>query len=326
MEKILVVGGAGYIGSHVCKALKKKGIVPVVFDNFSKGHQWAVRYGPFIRGDLLCQEALDRAFTKYEPDGVIHLASLINLRESFENPYSHYINNVVGTLNLLKSMVNHRVYNLVFSSSAAVYAPPKHLPLDENHPLGNLSPYGSTKAICEQMIRDFCNSHDLKAICLRYFNAAGADPDGELGEAHQPETHVIPRLLFTAQRKQSHFTIYHSNYPTPDKTAIRDYIHVCDLATGHLLALKHLPQVEGMEPINLGTGQGHSILELIKQAEAITGVSIPVKKEDQQTSESPILVANPAKAKNLLGFEPKFSDLGMILETAWRWHNTPLLV
>lgn len=329
MPTILVTGGAGYIGSHVCKALAKAGHLPVAFDHLKHGHARAVRWGPLVQGDLNQKDDLDRAFRTYRPDGVIHLASLINLRESFENPHLYYLNNVVGTLSLLKAMVDHEVTGLVFSSSAAVYAswPNKEsLPFRETHPLGSASPYGTTKIMCEQLIADFCAAYGLKAICLRYFNAAGADPDGEIGEAHSPETHVIPRLLFTAQGKQPHFTLYHSHHPTKDKTAIRDYIHVSDLATGHLLALQHLPQIKGMEPFNLGTGEGCSVLELIQKAEQVTGRSIQVRREESPSVETPLLVADVTKAKKVLGFQPQFSDLETILTTAWQWHNTPVLV
>ena len=326
METILVTGGAGYIGSHICKALKTAGFLPVVFDNFSHGHEWAAAFGPTVRGDLQNRDDIDKAFTEYSPRAVIHLAASIHLRESIEKPLLHYQNNVMGTLSLLSAMADHGISELVFSSSAAVYAPPEYLPIDEKHPKGPMNPYGKTKWMCEQIIQDFSVAHGLKAVCLRYFNAAGADPEGQIGEAHDPETHVIPRLLFTAQGKQPHFTIYSSKLPTPDGTAVRDYIHVTDLASGHLCALKLLPSLKGAEAFNLGTGHGYSVLEMHEEAQKVTGFSIPLKHEERNIAESPSLVADPKKAKEQLGWTPEYSDLSTIIETAWNWHNIPVLV
>lgn len=326
MKTILVTGGAGYIGSHVCKALKLAGYLPVTFDNLCHGHEWAVRFGPFFHGDLQNAEDLDAAFTKYRPQAVIHLAASIDLRESIENPHSHYYNNVVGTLSLLKAMNKHHISHLVFSSSAAVYAPPEYLPIDEEHPKGATSPYGKTKWMCEQILSDFDHAHNLKTVSLRYFNAAGADPDGEIGEAHHPETHLIPRLLFTAQNKQTHITIYNKTLPTTDGTAVRDYVHVCDLAQGHVCALEWLKKHQKSDAFNLGTGQGYSVLEMVEKAREISGCPIKVVVENRNTSEYPLLIADARKAKRLLEWTPEYSDLGTIIETAWRWHCNPALV
>jgi len=325
METILITGGAGYIGSHVCKALKQAGYLPVTFDNLSHGHEWAVRFGPFFHGDLQNSEDLDRAFIEYSPRCVIHLAGSIHLRESIVNPHQHYYNNVVGTLSLLKAMVKHDISNLVFSSSAAIYATPKYLPLDEDHPKDPINPYGKTKWMSEQIISDFSFAHGLNAVCLRYFNAAGADPDCEIGEAHNPETHLIPRLLFTAQKKQEFFTIYNQSLPTEDGTAVRDYVHVSDLASAHVLSHEWLKKESTSTAFNLGTGRGFSVLQLIEKAREITGCPIPTKVHEEHFAELPILIADPKKAKEVLNWFPGFSDLDTIIETAWSWHNRLVL-
>lgn len=324
MKRILVTGGAGYIGSHVCKRLKEAGLEPITFDNFSHGHEFAVRWGPFVYGDLQNSEDLDRAFTEHSPDAVIHLAGSIHLRESIENPHKHYYNNVIGSLSLLKAMVKHNVKNLVFSSSAAIYGDPKYLPMDEKHPKNPMNPYGRTKWIVEQILPDFEKAHGLNSVALRYFNAAGADPEGEIGEAHNPETHLIPRVLFTAQQKQSHFCIYSDLLETPDGTAVRDYVHVSDLANAHVQALEWIETNKKSTAFNLGTGRGYSVLDVIKRAKEITGCPIEIKIENRHLPESPILVADPTYANQELQWKPEHSDLDQILETAWRWHSTPV--
>lgn len=322
---ILVFGGAGYVGSHVCKALKSAGYTPITFDNLSHGHEWAIRWGPFVYGDLQNPEDLEQAFVEYKPKAVIHLAGSIHLRESIENPHKHYFNNVVGSLSLLKAMVKHGIKNLVFSSSAAVYAPPEYLPMDENHPKAPVNPYGKTKWMAEQIFEDFHVAHGLNAVSLRYFNAAGADPDGEIGEAHNPETHLIPRLIMTAQKKQKFFTLYNNTLPTPDGTAVRDYVHVSDLAQAHVNSLKWLEKNHRPQAFNLGTGQGYSVLEMIKKVEEISGCTIPVEYLNQEFAELPTLVADPTKAKQELLWTPRYSDLTQIIQTAWNWHNNPIL-
>jgi len=324
MRKVLVTGGAGYIGSHVCKQLKSADYEPITFDNFSHGHEFAVQWGPFVYGDLQNSEDLDRAFSEYTPNAVIHLAGSIHLRESIENPHKHYFNNVIGTLSLLKAMVKHGCKTLVFSSSAAIYGDPKYLPMDEQHPKAPMNPYGRTKWIVEELLPDFHRAHGLNSVSLRYFNAAGADPDGEIGEAHNPETHLIPRLLFTAQKKQEHFCIYSDCLDTPDGTAIRDYVHVSDLARAHVLSLHWIDEYQRPTSFNLGTGKGHSILEVIERAKKITGCPIEIKVENRNLPESPILVADPSYANKELLWTPKLSEIDQILETAWNWHTTPI--
>lgn len=319
---VLVTGGAGYIGSHVCKALNLAGFTPVTFDNLSHGHEWAVRYGPFFYGDLHNPEDLDQVFAQYQPASVIHMAGSIHLRESIENPSLHYQNNVIGSLALLKAMVKHKVRQIVFSSSAAVYAKPEYLPMDEEHPKDPLNPYGRTKWIVEQIFSDFYRAHGIQSVSLRYFNAAGADPDGEIGESHSPESHLIPLLIFTAEGRRERFTIFNNKLPTPDGTAIRDYVHVTDLAQGHVAALEWLKDNQKPAAFNLGSGSGKSVMEVVEIARQITKEPIPVQIENRLIDELPILVADPTKAKETLGWNPVYSDLETIFQTAHRWHKS----
>lgn len=229
MRRILVVGGAGYIGSHVCKAIAREGDIPIVYDNLCSGYRWAIKWGPFFEGDILDTNQLEKALLLHKPDSVIHLASYIDVRESKKDPGKYYENNFVGTLALLQAMNKHNIKKCIFSSSAAVYGKPLYLPLDEKHPKNPINPYGKTKWAAELLLEDFYHAYGLSSVSLRYFNAAGADPDGESGESHNPETHLIPRILFTALHKQHQLTIYGSNFPTKDGTAVRDYVHVSDL-------------------------------------------------------------------------------------------------
>lgn len=325
MRTILVTGGAGYIGSHVCKALREAGYEPVAFDNLSHGHRWAVRFGPFFQGDLKNSDDLNRAFETIKPEAVIHLAGSIHLRESIENPIHYYFNNVLGSLSLLRAMVKHEVTSLVFSSSAAIYADPEYVPLDENHPKLPLNPYGKSKWMVEQMLEDFHAAHGLNGVSLRYFNAAGADLEGEIGEAHNPETHLIPKAILAAQNKGEHLTIYNSKLPTPDGTAIRDYVHVSDLAQGHVSALQWVEKNQRPNAFNLGSGRGYSVKEVIAEVEKITGFSIETKIGKKTVIETPILVADIRKAARELGWNPIYSELSSIIETAWNWHSSPLL-
>lgn len=311
--QILVIGGAGYIGSHVCKALKEKNHLPITFDNFSHGHPWAVNYGPIVTGDLLKAEDLDRAFSQYEIDAVIHLASHINVRESLLLPDKYYRNNLIGTLALLDAMVRHGVNELVFSSTAAVYGNPIELPIQENHPKNPVNPYGKSKWLAEQLFDDYFRAYGISTVCLRYFNAAGADLSGQLGEAHNPETHLIPQILLTALGENPHLTIY------GDGTAVRDFIHVVDLAEAHLLALSWLKTNQRPVALNLGTGKGYSVSEVITHAERITGKKLPLVMEKANAGDPPILVADSTLAKEMLLWSPRYSDLSTIIETAWHW-------
>lgn len=323
---ILIIGGAGYIGSHICKALHGLGLVPATFDNLSSGHKWAVKWGPLVEGQLHSAEDLDRAFEKYTPSAVIHLASSINVRESLENPGHYYENNLSGTLSLASAMVRHSVSTLIFSSSASVYGDPRYTPIDEKHPKAPLNPYGRTKWMAEELFEDFHRAHGLNVLSLRYFNAAGADPESEVGEAHSPETHLIPTLIATAQGHRPSCTIYGQEFPTKDGTAIRDYIHVSDLASAHCLAIDWLEKNSGCHALNLGTGKGHSIREVIAAVEKKAGAEIPLEYTSANVFESSVLIAEATKASQLLGWKPIYSEIDTIVETAWNWHATAVRI
>jgi len=313
---ILVTGGAGYIGSHVCKALSEHGFVPVVLDNLSNGHIWAVKWGPFVKGDILDNKALDAVFTEYKPIGVIHLASFIDVRDAEKNPQKYHRNNVEGTRNLLEAMVRHGVDQLVFSSTAAVYGHPEKTPLTEDMAGHPINEYGKTKWLAEQLIGE---CHQIRSVCLRYFNAAGADAAAGIGEAHQPETHLIP-VAITAALEQKPVKIFGSDHPTLDGTAIRDFIHVSDLANAHVLALKWLMRGGTKIAMNLGTGKGYSVKEVVDAIGKLVG---PLTREvsPRNPCDPPILVADIARAERILGWTPQKSDLETIISSALQWHN-----
>jgi UDP-arabinose 4-epimerase len=315
------LGGAGYIGSHVCKALKKAGFTPVVFDNFSSGHPWAVKWGPLVQGDILNTTSLSKALLHYCPIGIIHLASHIDVRESVTNPSKYFATNVGGSLALIEAILEQGVRPLVFSSSAAVYGIPQSVPIPEDHPKKPVNPYGRTKLVVEEFLYDVFQAHGLPSIALRYFNAAGADPDGEIGEAHTPETHLIPSALLAALQKRPPLSIYGTDHPTPDGTPIRDYIHVSDLADAHVKALQYLLRKPAALSLNLGTGKGHSVHQVISLAQEISKYSIPHIVVSKNASDPPALVADPQKACTLLNWSPKHSHLPTIIETAWQWHH-----
>lgn len=319
-KTILVVGGAGYIGSHVCKALKEQGFLPVTFDNLSHGHEWAVRYGPLFLGDLHSEKDLNEAFEKFKPFAVIHLASFIHVRESVENPYKYYTNNVVGTLQLLQAMIRHQVLNLVFSSTASVYGTPRYVPIDELHTQVPHNPYGKSKWMVEQLLEDYHRAHGLRYLCLRYFNAAGADLSGEIGEAHDPETHLIPLVIQTALEMRPSLTIFGTDHPTPDGTAIRDYIHVTDLADAHVRGINWLTTAQTPLTLNLGTSKGYSVREVISSVLRHGGRNIPTQVAERSPADPPVLVADARKAQQILDWQPKFSALETIIESAWKWH------
>lgn len=320
-EQVLVVGGAGYIGSHVCKALSIEGYTPISFDNLSTGHRWAVNWGPLFVGDLHDPKSLSKAFEDYSPSAVIHLASSINVRESIQNPIKYYHNNVIGTLNLLEAMVKHKVLSLVFSSSAAVYGMPNYIPIDEQHPKAPINVYGKTKWMVEQILSDYFQAYHLCSVSLRYFNASGADESGQIGEAHDPETHLIPLVILTALQKRSEISIFGNEYPTEDGTAIRDYVHVSDLADAHVKALKWLTHNHKLEAINLGTGSGYSVKQILEKVQTITGSKVNHRIEKPHLQEPSHLVANFQKAKQLLGWQPEASSLESIVKSAWNWHT-----
>ena len=318
---VLVVGGAGYIGSHMCKYLAGHDYVPVVLDNLVYGHRQAVRWGPFYNGSMENKELLAHIFNRHEITAVMHFAAYCYVGESVTEPSKYYRNNVSNTAILLDAMVENNVENFIFSSSCATYGEPNEIPITENHSQYPVNPYGRTKLMVEQMLNDFQNAYGLKYICLRYFNAAGADPQCEIGEDHRPETHLIPLVLQAAMGKRAAISVFGNDYPTPDGTCIRDYIHVYDLAQAHLLALEKLLNDHLSDCYNIGNGEGHSVKEVIHQARKITGKSIPVRISDRRKGDPAVLIGSSRKAMEALGWRPEFADLKIIIETAWKWHT-----
>lgn len=322
MSHVLVTGGAGYIGSHTCKALAQSGFTPVTFDNLVYGHRQFVKWGPFIQGDLGDAALLARTFKEYAIDAVIHFAAYAYVGESMTDPGKYFRNNVVNTLTLLDTMVSSKVKQIVFSSTCATYGIPERVPIAEDHPQRPVNPYGESKLFVEKALHWHGVAHDLRWFALRYFNAAGADLDGELGEEHDPETHLIPLVVKTALGQRSHVDVFGTDYPTPDGTAIRDYIHVRDLADAHVRALQHLRNGRPSAVANLGTGSGHSVKEVIDMVEKVTGKKVNARLAPRRAGDPPALVADPRNAKTLLGWHPGSSDLKTIIESAWRWHST----
>jgi UDP-arabinose 4-epimerase len=318
---ILVTGGAGYIGAQCCKLLAQSGYIPVVYDNLSNGHRSFVRWGPFEYGDILDASRLTEVALKYKPAAAMHFAGLAYVGESMSEPARYFRNNVCGSLTLLEVLRNCSVSNLIFSSSCATYGIPEAVPIVESQEQRPINAYGRTKLIVEQAIHEFSRAYGLRSTILRYFNAAGADPDGEIGEWHTPETHVIPLVLMAAKGVTSNFNLFGDDYATPDGTCVRDYVHVSDLAKAHLLALKAL--LSGHEPgvLNIGTGKGYSIREVIDGALAVTKKSINVTVSPRREGDPPILVANPSRIRETLQWEPIHSELPSILESAWKWMN-----
>lgn len=320
-KPILVTGGAGYIGSHTCKALAQAGYLPVVYDNLVHGHEWAVRWGPLERGELLDGARLAAAIARYRPVAAIHFAAYAYVGESVQDPARYYGNNVGGTLSLLAALRAGGVERLVFSSSCATYGIPERLPIDERHPQRPVNPYGHSKQMIEQVLRDYAAAYDLRSIALRYFNAAGADPEGEIGEDHCPETHLIPLVLRAARDPGAPVSIHGTDYPTPDGTCIRDYIHVADLADAHLRALAALERGAETAAYNLGTGRGHSVREIMAAARRVTGRTIALIEGPRRAGDPPELVADATLAGAELGWTPRFTAIDAIIETAWRWEG-----
>jgi UDP-arabinose 4-epimerase len=318
---ILVTGGAGYIGSHCCKALAAAGHSPVVLDNLVYGHEAAVRWGPLEKGDLADRAWLDTMFEKHRPAAVIHFAAYAYVGESVVDPGKYYRNNVGAALELIEATVRNQVRALVFSSTCATYGIPAQVPIAEHAPQVPINPYGRSKLMVEQILEDFDHAHHLKSICLRYFNAAGADPDGGLGECHDPETHLIPLALDAAAEVRPALTVYGDDYATLDGTCVRDYIHVTDLAAAHVLALDRLLAGNPSDRINLGTGQGASIRDVMTAIERVTGRPVPHGFGPRRAGDPPALVADPTRARVVLGWEPRLSDLDTIIATAWAWHQ-----
>lgn len=317
---VIVTGGAGYIGSHTAKALACAGYIPVTIDNFTAGHRWAVAHGPLEQGDITDRPFLDRVFEKHHPAAILHFAAHIAVGESVHDPGKYYRNNVAGTLTLLEEARDHDISAFVFSSTAAVYGTPQTVPIPVDHPLSPINPYGWSKRMMEQILDDFDHAHNIRYAALRYFNAAGADPDGGLGEAHNPETHLIPLVILAAMGIRPEITLFGTDYPTPDGTAIRDYIHVTDLAEAHVLALTRLLNGADSFTVNMGTGQGHSVREVIRAVEQVGDRPVPVVETARRPGDAPVLVADGSRAMDLLGWQPSFTDLTAIVETAWQWH------
>jgi UDP-glucose 4-epimerase len=318
---ILVVGGAGYIGSHMVKRLAREGLDVVTLDDLSKGYREAVVAGDFVRGNVGDERLLDELFSARPFDAVMHFASFIEVGESVADPGKYYRNNVANTIVLLDAMARHGIKRFVFSSTAAVYGEPIRAPIDESHPIQPINPYGATKAMVERMLEDYDRAHGLKSVRLRYFNACGADPDGELGERHNPETHLIPLVLQAASGRRQAITVFGEDYDTPDGTCIRDYIHVVDLCEAHLLALDYLAAGKESVAINLGNAHGHSIRHVIETAQRVTGRNIPVISGARRPGDPARLVADSRLAGTVLGWKPRLSQLETIIEHAWRWEK-----
>lgn len=321
-QTVLVVGGAGYIGSHACKALARAGLVPVCVDSLVSGHAWAVKWGVLEQGDLRDPAFLDAVFRRHRPQSVLHFGALSNIPEAEADPRHCLDINVEGTRTLVRTMAAHGVDRLVFSSTAAVYGIPRHFPITEASALAPISVYGRSKIMAENVMAEAV-AGGLKAIALRYFNAAGADPDSEIGEHHVPETHLLPLVLQTAQGRRPHINLFGTDFPTPDGSAIRDYVHVCDLADAHLLALTHLGgQPPGFSAFNLGSGQGYSCRDIIRCAATVTGRPIAIMESPRRDGDPPMLVADSSTARAVLGWAPRWSRLEDIVAHAWAWETS----
>jgi len=323
-QTILVTGGAGYIGSHAVKALQEAGYGVIVLDNLSSGHRELVTdvlKAELVVGDTRSRPFLDQLFSSSNIVAVMHFAAYIAVGESVEEPAKYYHNNVVGTLTLLEAMLAAGVNKFVFSSTCAIYGMPQEIPMTESHPHNPLSPYAASKEMIEHILADFDAAYGLKSVAFRYFNASGADPSGKLGEDHNPETHLIPLALLTALKKRNSLAIFGTDYPTPDGTALRDYIHVNDLAAAHILGLEYLLNGGKSQVFNLGNGNGFSVREVIETAKKVTGKEIPVLESDRRPGDAPILVGSSAKARQILAWNPQYSDLNTIISHAWNWHQ-----
>jgi UDP-arabinose 4-epimerase len=318
---ILIVGGAGYIGSQTAKVVARAGLEPVVLDNLVYGHKAAVKWGPLVEGDLADAALVDRVLKEHRVTAVIHFAAYAYVGESVTNPRKYFRNNVVNTLNLLDAMVDNGVRDIVFSSTCATYGEPRQVPISEDHPQHPVNPYGETKLTVEKILHWYQGAYALRFAALRYFNAAGADPDGDVGEDHDPETHLIPLAIEAALGRRPGLDIYGTDYPTPDGTAIRDYIHVADLAEAHVLALEHLKSGTARLQLNLGTGRGHSVREVIAAVETVSRRKVPVREVGRRAGDPPALVADARAAASALGWKPKYPEIATIVEHAFRWHD-----
>ena len=319
MTPILVTGGAGYIGSSTCKALYRCGYLPVTVDNLIYGNRWAVKWGPLEEADIADTNKIQAVFEKYRPEAVIHFAAFAYVGESVQDPQKYYLNNVAGTLNLLSVMKNYECDKIIFSSTCATYGNPERIPIDESHRQVPVNPYGRSKLMIEQILQDFGSAYGMKHVILRYFNASGADPEGQIGESHDPETHLIPLAIKAALEGKS-VQVFGKGYDTPDGTAIRDYIHVSDLAEAHCLSLKYLMDGNKSECFNLGTGRGYSVLEIINAVERVSGKKVRYDITDRRPGDPDKLIASSAKANGKLGWRCQYMELEPVIETAYRWH------
>ncbi len=319
--KILVTGGAGYIGSHTCKHLAAAGHVPVVFDDLSQGHEWAVKWGPFERGSLNDPARVADVLARHKVDAVVHFAASALVGESMTNPGKYFRNNTLATFTLLEAMRAAGVGTIVFSSTCATYGDPVHIPIDETHQQAPVNPYGESKLMVEKMLRWYGVAHGVRWIALRYFNAAGADPDKEIGEDHDPESHLIPLVIGGTLGTRPPVKVFGTDYPTPDGTAVRDYIHVVDLADAHLRALDRLGNGTASQAINLGTGRGHSVREVIDTVTRVSGRTAPFDVAPRRAGDPPELVADPARARAVLEWTPRYAELSTIVSHAWAWHS-----
>jgi UDP-glucose-4-epimerase GalE len=319
--RILVTGGAGYIGSHTAKLLAQSGHVPIVFDDLTQGHEWAVKWGPLERGSLADSGRLKEVFAAQKVEAVVHFAANALVGESMSQPAKYFRNNTVGTLNLLDAMREAGVATIVFSSTCATYGNPIRVPIDETHPQTPVNPYGESKLMVEKILRWYGSAYGLKWIALRYFNAAGADPDGEIGEDHDPETHLIPLVVGAALGTRPPVKVFGTDYPTADGSAIRDYVHVMDLAEAHLRALEGLDNGTASQAINLGTGRGHSVRAVIDTVRRVGSRNVPFEETSRRGGDPPELVAAPARARSVLGWTCRYAELDIIVEHAWKWHS-----
>lgn len=320
---VLVTGGAGYIGAHACKALMRAGFVPVVYDNLSTGWADAVRFGPFVQGDLLDRATLDAAFVRYQPVAVMHFAALSLVGESMTDPAKYWRTNVNSSLTLIEATIAAGVKHVVFSSTCATYGDQDGVTLDEDTPQMPINAYGGSKRAIEMMLRDFETSHGLNSVIFRYFNVAGADPDGEVGEQHLPETHLIPLMLQAIDGKRPALTVFGSDYPTPDGTCIRDYVHVCDLVDAHVLGLRWLQADKGSRIFCLGSGQGFSVRDVIEASRAVTNRDVPIVQGARRAGDATSLVCGSKRAMTELGWKPTRSTLNLMIGDALRWSRRP---
>jgi len=323
LRSVLVTGGAGYIGSHACKVLRAAGFRPVVFDNLSTGWAEAVKFGPLHKGDLMDRASLEAAFAEYAPVAVMHFAALSQVGESMADPGRYWRENVTGALNLIEAALAADCRRFVFSSTCATYGEHDNVLLDEDTPQEPINAYGGSKRAIEDMLRDFGASAGLESVIFRYFNVAGADPDGEVGEFHQPETHLLPLMLDTVYGRRGALTIFGTDYDTPDGTCIRDYVHVMDLVEAHVLGLRWLEQGRGSRVFNLGTGRGFSVREVVAASSTVTNRPVPVEKGARRAGDATRLVSGSARAVQDLGWQPIRSTMAQMIADAWRWHQSP---